>query len=385
MFLIPLRTVEEKLERWQSQSAGLLTDLSRQRELLGLWGPARGWGREWGRPSSYPGPRLRRWTLIVTSWEVTQPYTEFLVQRKINNNIITVRQVLSPSSPTMITNSRSAFNTIHLQADQSYVDVDTSDLFPEECLIHEDCGQDSFCSPPPENKLVRGRSMLSTWDILISGSSLLVKSRQSDDFIKILRVWLDTVGWAHSHVEMESASGSSSNKSLRRIWKWYKPIQVCICLQPSCLWRWSSLLCSSPPPSLCLSRRLWGRPVRQVYQGEVDLWEDKGLSGRVYCPIDVKIGQSLLTFYLPTLFFLWARISFMYFELLLSRSRSVGSVEGVNLFNVNVVHFVNTWQYKVLHINDLMASFFCSRCLPELGCGSERNEKGSETMKQWYA
>ena len=32
----------------------------------------------------------------------------------------------------------------------------------------------------------------------------------------------------------------------------------------------------------------------------------------------------------------------MYFELLLSRSRSVGSVEGVNLFNVNVVHFVNT-------------------------------------------
>ena len=37
------------------------------------------------------------------------------------------------------------------QVDSSYIDVDTAELFPEECLIHEDCGQDSFCSPPPDN------------------------------------------------------------------------------------------------------------------------------------------------------------------------------------------------------------------------------------------
>ena len=39
--------------------------------------------------------------------------------------------------------------------DEPYIDVDTPDLFPEECLIHEDCPQDSFCSPQPDNTYVR--------------------------------------------------------------------------------------------------------------------------------------------------------------------------------------------------------------------------------------
>ena len=34
------------------------------------------------------------------------------------------------------------------------VDVDTPDLFPDECLIHEDCDQDKYCSPAPELRCV---------------------------------------------------------------------------------------------------------------------------------------------------------------------------------------------------------------------------------------
>ena len=34
------------------------------------------------------------------------------------------------------------------------VDVDTPDLFPDECLIHEDCDQDKYCSPAPALKCV---------------------------------------------------------------------------------------------------------------------------------------------------------------------------------------------------------------------------------------
>ena len=29
----------------------------------------------------------------------------------------------------------------------NHVDVDTPDLFPDECLIHEDCAQHQYCSP----------------------------------------------------------------------------------------------------------------------------------------------------------------------------------------------------------------------------------------------
>jgi len=35
-----------------------------------------------------------------------------------------------------------------------YEDVDTKELFPDECLVHEDCEEKDFCSPPPENKCV---------------------------------------------------------------------------------------------------------------------------------------------------------------------------------------------------------------------------------------
>lgn len=34
------------------------------------------------------------------------------------------------------------------------VDVDTPDLFPEECLVHEDCETNEYCTPQPENKCV---------------------------------------------------------------------------------------------------------------------------------------------------------------------------------------------------------------------------------------
>jgi len=34
------------------------------------------------------------------------------------------------------------------------VDVDTPDLFPDECLIHEDCEQSKYCSPAPELKCI---------------------------------------------------------------------------------------------------------------------------------------------------------------------------------------------------------------------------------------
>ena len=42
---------------------------------------------------------------------------------------------------------------------ETYIDVDTPDLFPEECLIHEDCPQDSFCSPQPDNTWVSRQSL----------------------------------------------------------------------------------------------------------------------------------------------------------------------------------------------------------------------------------
>eukprot|EP00090_Calanus_glacialis_P046329 TRINITY_DN9053_c0_g1_i4.p1 TRINITY_DN9053_c0_g1~~TRINITY_DN9053_c0_g1_i4.p1 ORF type:complete len:233 (+),score=68.04 TRINITY_DN9053_c0_g1_i4:45-743(+) len=35
-----------------------------------------------------------------------------------------------------------------------FEDVDTKELFPEDCLVHEDCEVNEFCSPPPENKCV---------------------------------------------------------------------------------------------------------------------------------------------------------------------------------------------------------------------------------------
>jgi len=35
-----------------------------------------------------------------------------------------------------------------------FKDVDTEELFPEECLVHEDCEETQFCSPPPGNKCV---------------------------------------------------------------------------------------------------------------------------------------------------------------------------------------------------------------------------------------
>merc|ERR1712228_80550 len=35
-----------------------------------------------------------------------------------------------------------------------FEDVDTKELFPEDCLVHEDCEENEFCSPPPENKCI---------------------------------------------------------------------------------------------------------------------------------------------------------------------------------------------------------------------------------------
>jgi len=35
-----------------------------------------------------------------------------------------------------------------------FVDVDNEELFPEDCLVHEDCEENEFCSPPPDNKCV---------------------------------------------------------------------------------------------------------------------------------------------------------------------------------------------------------------------------------------
>lgn len=35
-----------------------------------------------------------------------------------------------------------------------FKDVDTEELFPEECLVHEDCEETQFCSPPPGNQCV---------------------------------------------------------------------------------------------------------------------------------------------------------------------------------------------------------------------------------------
>lgn len=40
------------------------------------------------------------------------------------------------------------------ETDNTRVDVDTPELFPDECLIHEDCEQDKYCSPAPELKCV---------------------------------------------------------------------------------------------------------------------------------------------------------------------------------------------------------------------------------------
>jgi len=35
-----------------------------------------------------------------------------------------------------------------------FEDLDTKELFPEDCLVHEDCEENEFCSPPPENQCV---------------------------------------------------------------------------------------------------------------------------------------------------------------------------------------------------------------------------------------
>jgi len=35
-----------------------------------------------------------------------------------------------------------------------FKDVDTEELFPEDCLVHEDCEETEFCSPPPDNKCI---------------------------------------------------------------------------------------------------------------------------------------------------------------------------------------------------------------------------------------
>eukprot|EP00092_Neocalanus_flemingeri_P002954 GFUD01003160.1.p1 GENE.GFUD01003160.1~~GFUD01003160.1.p1 ORF type:complete len:237 (-),score=83.65 GFUD01003160.1:87-797(-) len=35
-----------------------------------------------------------------------------------------------------------------------FEDVDTKELFPEDCLVHEDCEENEFCSPPPDNTCV---------------------------------------------------------------------------------------------------------------------------------------------------------------------------------------------------------------------------------------
>lgn len=40
------------------------------------------------------------------------------------------------------------------RVEKDHVDVDTPDLFPDECLIHEDCDQDKYCSPAPALKCV---------------------------------------------------------------------------------------------------------------------------------------------------------------------------------------------------------------------------------------
>ena len=40
------------------------------------------------------------------------------------------------------------------RVEDDYTEVDTPDLFPDECLVHEDCEQDKFCSPAPALKCV---------------------------------------------------------------------------------------------------------------------------------------------------------------------------------------------------------------------------------------
>merc|ERR1712106_735683 len=37
---------------------------------------------------------------------------------------------------------------------RDFEDVDNEELFPEDCLVHEDCEESDFCSPPPGNKCV---------------------------------------------------------------------------------------------------------------------------------------------------------------------------------------------------------------------------------------
>merc|ERR1712130_927919 len=41
-----------------------------------------------------------------------------------------------------------------------YVEVDTKELFPEECLIHEDCEDSQFCSLEDDNKCVEACTVL---------------------------------------------------------------------------------------------------------------------------------------------------------------------------------------------------------------------------------
>ena len=41
------------------------------------------------------------------------------------------------------------------RVEDDYTEVDTPDLFPDECLVHEDCDQDKFCSPAPALKCVK--------------------------------------------------------------------------------------------------------------------------------------------------------------------------------------------------------------------------------------
>ena len=77
-------------------------------------------------------------------------------------------------------------NIIHclpqVSGSETYIEVDTPDLFPEECLIHEDCPQDSFCSPQPDNTYVTLVFIYILYFLLVFASCLtLTRSGQISD------------------------------------------------------------------------------------------------------------------------------------------------------------------------------------------------------------
>jgi len=53
-----------------------------------------------------------------------------------------------------------------------YVFVDTADLFPEECLVHEDCAENEFCSPPPDNRCLNACSIQVCGSLAVCSASL---------------------------------------------------------------------------------------------------------------------------------------------------------------------------------------------------------------------